>query len=217
MWDIAVPARLALALLLSGLIGFEREAGGKPAGMRTHMLVCMGSTLFMLISMNAPGFFPGATTVDPGRIAAQVVTGVGFLGAGTIIRAGGSVRGLTTAASIWAVSAIGLAVGVGYYMAAVVATALALAVLHLPDVVLGWTGINARSTGLRVVCAQGEGRLELIERTLKKRKGRVEFVDVGRRGDELHISYRLAIEPKRIHDLVSALSNLEGVHQVTME
>lgn len=217
MWDVAVPVRLALALLLSGLIGFEREAGGKPAGMRTHMLVCMGSTLFMLISMNAPGFFPGASTVDPGRIAAQVVTGVGFLGAGTIIRAGGSVRGLTTAASIWAVSAIGLAVGVGYYMAAVVATGLALVVLHLPDVVLSWTGVSTRTANLTVICAQGEGRLASIEKTLKEGKGKVEFVAAATRETELELSYKLSIGTKKIHDLVGALSSLEGVHRVTIE
>ena len=133
MWEISAVVRLAVSVVLGGLIGFEREAEGKPAGMRTHMLVCLGATLFMLISIESPDFFPGAKTVDPGRIAAQVVTGVGFLGAGTILRAGGTVRGLTTAASIWAVAAIGLAVGVGYYVTACVATGLALLVLHLPE------------------------------------------------------------------------------------
>lgn len=138
MWDISIVVRLALAAVLGGVIGIERETGGKPAGIRTHALVCLGSALFMLISIKSPEFFPGTKTVDPGRIAAGVVTGVGFLGAGTIIRAGGSVKGLTTAASIWTVAAIGLGVGVGYYATAVVATALALAVLHLPDAVTKW-------------------------------------------------------------------------------
>lgn len=145
MWDISILARLVLALILGGLIGLERETGGKPAGMRTHALVCLGSALFMIISISSPDFFPGTRTVDPGRIAAGVVTGVGFLGAGTILRAGGSVRGLTTAASIWAVAAIGLAVGVRYYMTAAVATALALVILHLPDAVMRWV----RSAGGR--------------------------------------------------------------------
>jgi putative Mg2+ transporter-C (MgtC) family protein len=133
MWDSTVLLRLAMAMALGGLIGLERETEGKPAGLRTHALVCLGSALFMLISVKSPEFFPGAQTVDPGRIAAGVVTGIGFLGAGTIIRAGGDVKGLTTAASIWAVAAIGLAVGVGYYITAAAATVLALAVLHLPD------------------------------------------------------------------------------------
>jgi putative Mg2+ transporter-C (MgtC) family protein len=133
MWDLTTLLRLALAVVLGGLIGFERETEGKPAGLRTHALVCLGAALFMLISIQSPEFFPGAKTVDPGRIAAGVVTGIGFLGAGTIMQAKGSVKGLTTAASIWAVAAIGLAIGVGYYITAAVATALALAVLHLPD------------------------------------------------------------------------------------
>jgi len=132
-WDTSILCRLLLAALLGGLIGFERETGGKPAGMRTHALVCLGSALFMIISVSSPEFASGTRTVDPGRIAAGVVTGVGFLGAGTILRAGGSVRGLTTAASVWTVAAIGLAVGVGYYMTAAVATALSLVILHLPE------------------------------------------------------------------------------------
>lgn len=143
MWEASAAIRLVVSVVLGGLIGFEREAEGKPAGMRTHMLVCLGATLFMLISIESPEFFPGAKTVDPGRIAAQVVTGVGFLGAGTILRSGGTVRGLTTAASIWAVAAIGLAVGVGYYATATLATGLALAVLHLPDFI----GRRLRSRG----------------------------------------------------------------------
>lgn len=133
IWDMTILGRLVLAVALGGLIGIERETVGKPAGLRTHALVCLGAALYMLISVKSPDFFPGATTVDPGRIAAGVVTGIGFLGAGTIMRASGSVKGLTTAASIWTVAAIGLAVGVGYYLTAAVAAALALAVLHLPD------------------------------------------------------------------------------------
>lgn len=133
MSDISILLRLAVAVVLGGVIGLERETEGKPAGLRTHALVCLGSALFMMISIKSPDFFPGAKTVDPGRIAAGVVTGIGFLGAGTILRAGGSVKGLTTAASIWAVAAIGLAVGVGYYLMAMITTGLALAVLHLPE------------------------------------------------------------------------------------
>jgi putative Mg2+ transporter-C (MgtC) family protein len=106
--------RLVIALVLGSLIGMERETHGRPAGLRTHVLVCMGSTLFTMASfiigepMRAEGL-----AIDPGRIAAQIVTGIGFLGAGTIIHQGSIVRGLTTAASIWVVAAIGLAVGIG--------------------------------------------------------------------------------------------------------
>lgn len=217
MWDAEVPARLVLALLLSGLIGFEREAGGKPAGMRTHMLVGLGSALFMLISIDAPNFFPGVKTVDPGRIAAQVVTGVGFLGAGTIIRAGGSIKGLTTAASIWSVSAIGLAVGAGYYAAAAIATALALAVLHFPDMIMGWTRGGVRTVKLDLDCKRDGGGLALIEKTMKERHAKVEFMEVVDRGEHLNVSYQLSVKPDEVQHLVGTLSELEGVTRVTME
>ncbi len=130
MWETSAFVKLVLAVVLGGLIGLERETGHKPAGLRTHMLVCLGAALFTIVSIKSPEFFPGAKTVDPGRIAAQVVTGVGFLGAGTIMRSGGAVKGLTTAASIWSVAAIGLALGAGYYATASGATILALLVLH---------------------------------------------------------------------------------------
>jgi len=217
MWDAEVIGRLALVLLLSGLIGFEREAGGKPAGMRTHMLVGLGSTLFMLISIDAPNFFPGVETVDPGRIAAQVVTGVGFLGAGTIIRAGGSIKGLTTAASIWSVSAIGLAVGAGYYLAAAAATVLALAVLHLPDMIMGWTRGGATQLRLGLECSRAGGGLSSIEKTLKERHAKVEFMEVADRGEHLNVSYQLSVKSDEVQHLVGALSELQGVTRVTME
>jgi putative Mg2+ transporter-C (MgtC) family protein len=124
-WEIAL--RLLLAFVLGGLIGFERESHNHPAGFRTHILVCAGSALIMMVS--AYGFtsqMGEGFLSDPGRIAAGVVTGIGFLGAGTIIQQRGSVRGLTTAATIWVVSGIGLAAGIGFYLGAVLTTFFAL-------------------------------------------------------------------------------------------
>lgn len=122
--DIEVVVRLVLAILFGGLIGLERESVNKSAGFRTHILVCVGSTLIMLVSLDVYSQFQGKANIDPGRVAAQVVSGIGFLGAGTIMREGVSVRGLTTAATLWAVAAIGLAVGIGYYFGAVISTGL---------------------------------------------------------------------------------------------
>ena len=119
--------RLILACILGGVIGLERESGERPAGFRTHTLVCTGSCLFMLVSIY--GFNDMGTVRDPARLAAQVVSGVGFLGAGTIMHEGVNVKGLTTAASIWMVSAIGLATGAGLYAVAFFSTALMLATL----------------------------------------------------------------------------------------
>src|SRR3954464_12313231 len=110
--------RLGVAAVLGGAIGLERELRERGAGLRTHTVVCVGSALFTLVSAYA---FVGPR-VDPTRVAAQIVSGIGFLGAGAIIRQGLSVRGLTTAATLWLVAAIGMASGAGYYQAAVIAT-----------------------------------------------------------------------------------------------
>lgn len=121
--------KLVLALLLGAGIGMERRYKGQIAGMRTFALICMGACLAMLISIYIPQEYLGLKNGDPGRIAAQVVSGVGFLGAGAIIQMKGSVRGLTTAAGIWMTACIGLAVGAGMYVIAVVATLLIIIVL----------------------------------------------------------------------------------------
>jgi hypothetical protein len=124
-----VVSRLLLAAVLSGVVGWERERLRKPAGFRTHILVGVGSCLIMLVSLYVPVVCPW-TNVDPGRIAAQVVVGIGFLGAGTILHnRSGVVSGLTTAASLWVVAGLGLAVGIGFHLAAVVAGVLVMVVL----------------------------------------------------------------------------------------
>jgi putative Mg2+ transporter-C (MgtC) family protein len=116
--------RLMLAALLGGIIGVEREINSKAAGFRTHILVCIGSCLIMLTSMHMVDIYNGIANADPGRIAAQVVSGIGFLGAGTIIRSRASVLGLTTAASLWSAAGIGLAVGSGLFIVSIFTTVL---------------------------------------------------------------------------------------------
>lgn len=117
---IELTIRLALAIVLGGLVGLERELGGHSAGFRTHILVCLGSTAIMLLSMYGFSDFASEPNVrlDPARLAAQVISGIGFLGAGTILRTGMTISGLTTAASLWVVAAIGLSVGAGFYYGA---------------------------------------------------------------------------------------------------
>jgi putative Mg2+ transporter-C (MgtC) family protein len=129
--DTQVVWRLFLAAALGGIIGFEREKHNRRmAGFRTHILVSIGSSLIMLVSIYIFEIYAGKAPVDPARIAAGVVTGIGFLGAGTIIRSGESVRGLTTAASLWTVSGIGLAVGCGFYIAGWATAIIAFATLY---------------------------------------------------------------------------------------
>lgn len=125
--EFEMLTRLFLAAVLGGVVGIERGSGDRPAGLRTHVLVCTGSALIMLVSMYAFDSFD--TPSDPGRIAAQVVSGVGFLGAGTILHEGLTVRGLTTAASLWMVAAIGLAIGGGMIKIAVASTIIMLVTL----------------------------------------------------------------------------------------
>ncbi|MCM8795577.1 MAG: MgtC/SapB family protein [Candidatus Omnitrophica bacterium] len=123
--------RLVLSLFLGGLIGLERQLHRREAGLRTHILVTLGSCLIMLTSMYIFDIYSAKVSLDPARIAAGVITGIGFLGAGTIIRDREGVRGLTTAASLWVVAGIGLAVGCGYYSAAIITSILTLIVLFL--------------------------------------------------------------------------------------
>ena len=119
--------RLILSVIAGGFIGLEREVVHKPAGVRTHMLVCLGSALFILITIES---LPS----EAARIIAGIATGIGFLGAGTIFKAKSEVHGLTTAASIWAVSAVGLAIGLGYYLMTIVSVVLVLIILQLNKV-----------------------------------------------------------------------------------
>src|SRR2546427_1152369 len=127
--------RLVAALVAGGLVGLERSHRGRPAGFRTHALVCLASTLLMLVTVYGSHWIPRATNVtlvlDPTRMAQGIMTGIGFVGAGAIIKEGFSVRGLTTAASIWVTAAIGILTGIGFYFAAAVGTALALGTLSL--------------------------------------------------------------------------------------
>jgi putative Mg2+ transporter-C (MgtC) family protein len=126
--EIEMVLRLLLAAALGALIGYQRERAKKPAGLRTHTLICTGAALFTIASMY--GFGIGA---DPARVAAGIVAGIGFIGAGAIfVRQGGIVEGLTTAATIWAVAAIGLAAGAGLYIIATLTTAVVLIILLLP-------------------------------------------------------------------------------------
>ncbi len=143
--QLELAARLAIALALGAVIGFERELDRQPAGFRTHSLVALGSALFTIISAHG---FGGAA--DPTRISAQIVSGIGFIGAGTILHHRGSIRGLTTAASLWSVAAIGMAAGAGLVIMAVIGTLLIVIVLSLLEGVEGvlrrWMRVTDRPT-----------------------------------------------------------------------
>ncbi|AFM39230.1 putative membrane protein [Desulfosporosinus acidiphilus SJ4] len=160
--DYEIALRLLLACIFGGIVGLERERNDSPAGFRTHILVCMGSALIMIISMYG---FSNFTSInkDPARLAAQVVSGIGFLGAGTILRDKTSIRGLTTAASLWVVSAIGLATGAGFYFSSTLTTFLVF--ITLERIVENYFFRNSQS--LKVVAVNGTCRVKEINRVIE--------------------------------------------------
>jgi putative Mg2+ transporter-C (MgtC) family protein len=181
-WD-GVLWRLLLAAALGGAIGFERELREREAGLRTHALVCVGSALFTIVSAYGfEGFLTSGAQVvraDPTRIAAQIVTGIGFLGAGAIIRQGFSVRGLTTAATLWVAAAIGIASGAGYYSGAVIATAITLFTLW-PLRLIGWEvfeRLRPEERSIVVELRDDAQTAQLID-ALEERHARIEYFRV---------------------------------------
>jgi putative Mg2+ transporter-C (MgtC) family protein len=216
-------ARLALAAVLGGIIGIERELREREAGLRTHLLVSLGSCLFTVVS--AYGFHEflasGASVVraDPTRIAAQIVTGIGFLGAGAIIRQGLSVRGLTTAATLWVVAAIGMAAGAGYYSAAVITTAVVVVSLWpLRIVAYRMLGrFRAEDGRLSVQLPAGAAPGELIDE-IERTGARITAIEVGQEGDRRRFELDLAL-PRDLAapHLVARIADVPDVADVRWE
>ncbi|HEV8352836.1 MAG TPA: MgtC/SapB family protein [bacterium] len=206
--------RLVLAVALGGIVGWQREAADKPAGFRTHILVCVGAALFTLISRE--GFF--GSGADPARVASNIVVGIGFLGAGTIWRAGGSVQGLTTAASLWTVAAIGTAAGIGYYAGALITTLIVISVLQLFKVIE--TRIPRRGYGhIALVVTDRPGQLGVIGTVLGGMGVNIEHVEVAQRRDE-RVSILLTVRlPGRASrdDILMTLSGTAGVEDARWE
>lgn len=166
--DGEVVLRLVLSALAGGVIGIEREANHSSAGLRTHILVTLGSTLIMLISMYGfSGMGADHSGGEPARLAAQVVSGIGFLGAGTILRTGNTIKGLTTAASIWVCGGIGLAIGNGYYLGGIVTTAIVLFSLRGLGLILKRV-FNNQNKLLIVQCKERAGLIGDIAQILGK-------------------------------------------------
>ena len=215
-----VLLRLAVAAALGGAVGIERELREREAGLRTHLLVSVGAALFTIAG--AYGFRDflvsggNLTRTDPTRIAAQVVTGIGFLGAGAIIRQGLSVRGLTTAATLWVVAAIGLTVGAGYYSAAVITTAIAL--VSLWPLRIGAHLIISRFRGesgrLLVQLPAGASPGPLV--TAVERLGaRLESVEVSHEADRRNVRLDLAVPAGAdMAGIVAKLADVEDVLEV---
>jgi putative Mg2+ transporter-C (MgtC) family protein len=218
-----VLLRVALAAVLGGVLGLERELREREAGLRTHLLVSVGSALFTLVSAYGfSGFLnSGAAVVraDPSRIAAQVVTGVGFLGAGAIIRQGLSIRGLTTAATLWVVAAIGLAAGAGYYSAAIITTAVALAALW-PLRALAYRLMRRfrGETGLLVVQLPIGASPAAVIDVIDGLDAKIDTIGISQEGDRRNVEVALELRREALaHELVTKLADVESVQEVHWE
>jgi len=163
-----IAIRLILSTILGGIIGIERERRNQPAGLRTHIILCVGSTLMMLVSIYVATEIGNPENSDPGRIAAQVVSGIGFLGAGAILRFGVSIKGLTTAASLWTTAGIGLAAGAGFYVGSLLATVIIIIALSLLS---RWEKVFLASKGtksINLVAKDVPDIIGKVEKTLNK-------------------------------------------------
>jgi len=209
-----IVTKLLLAALFGGLIGLERESHGRPAGLRTNILVCVGATLIMVVARSV-----GSGVVDPGRAIAGVVTGIGFLGAGAIIKMGNIVRGLTTAASIWLVAVVGIAVGEGLYGVAAGTTALALFVLVVVDRLSQAIPAVSYHT-VRVSAPEGEltELEEACRRVLEEHGLRVLATEVRAEGRAWELSFHVrarGIPP--VIQVVRDLGQIRGVARASWE
>jgi putative Mg2+ transporter-C (MgtC) family protein len=212
-----VLLRLSVAAALGGAIGLERELRERGAGLRTHLVVCVGSALFTLVSAYGfeDFFVATGTRIDPTRIAAQIVSGIGFLGAGAIIRQGLSVRGLTTAATLWLVAAIGMATGAGYYDAAAITTGGAILTLG-PLRVLAYRvtrRFRPQVERLLVEIPAGGSPAPLIEAV--ERYGHVQSLDVAQEGDRRSVAIDIALHAAGSSPrVVAAVAEIDGVLEV---
>lgn len=213
--------RLLLAIVLGAAVGLERELKSRAAGLRTMILVCTGSALAMLVSHELADGVAGARGADPTRIAAGVVTGVGFLGAGAILKLGDLVHGVTTAASIWFVAALGLAVGDGRYVLAVVATGLALLVLVVLQIPERWiTTKSLRTLCIDVDSDHAEALLQDARKLLQGRDADLVETSAEQRVADALTVLRLNLEAARELDgfaVVREIARLPGVRRAEWE
>ena len=217
--NLDILGRLFLAALLGSVIGFERERLAWAAGMRTHMLVCVGSCLIMIVSAFGFSDILGKpnVTLDPSRIAAQVVSGIGFLGAGTILLRGEVVKGLSTAAGLWAVAAIGLAAGSGLYVAALATTLIVLGILAGVKPIEERYRERAQSRAVRITARRATVSIDVMRKISGSYASRLkQFVAQPSTEDgldEISVSF-VRIPAKSFDDILQALRACEGVVSV---
>jgi putative Mg2+ transporter-C (MgtC) family protein len=209
--------RLVAALAAGAVIGLEREMHAKPAGFRTYIIICLGAALLMMLSIHIPQQFAGG---DPGRIAAQVVTGIGFLGAGAIFRLGLTVRGLTTAAAIWTTAAIGLAFGAGMFGIGGLAVGLLLLTLTVFEAIEQRFVRTGPSRALLIVTDRVPGQVRRIAEVLNYYGVPSERLSISEQLDEKQIQIRAVARLEKgtdVREFFDRIEAIEGIHRVEIE
>lgn len=208
--------RLAAALVAGGIIGYERERDSQPAGLRTHMILALGAALVMILSVNI-GIKYGS---DPSRLAAQVVSGIGFLGAGAILRFGFNVKGLTTASTLWTTAMVGMAIGYGYYLVSLFAVVITIIVLTLVE---RFEKKFVRVNVIRTVVVdvhEREGILREVRKTISKMADALLAFSVQKSVKNKHMRLEIVARFNRnekLEDMLEVISSIEGVKGIKIE
>jgi putative Mg2+ transporter-C (MgtC) family protein len=219
--QLQIILRILVGAALGAVIGYERERHDQPAGLRTHMILVIGATLAMILSVNLGFLFarPG-TPADPARLAAQVISGIGFLGAGAILRYGFTVKGLTTATSLWTMAIVGMAVGAGYYLVGVFTTALMLIVLTLINILENKFVRTAVSRFLTIEADYHKGTVKDIRKTVLDFSDTLASFNIQKNMKSKRLRIQIVAKVSRdqeLEELIEALSDVNGVRNLKVE
>jgi len=213
--------RLLVGAILGAVIGFERERNDQPAGLRTHMILVIGATLAMVLSVNLGHIYAReGAPFDPARLAAQVISGIGFLGAGAILRYGYTVKGLTTATSLWTMAIVGLTVGAGYYLIGVIATALMLVVLALLNVIENRFVRTSVSRFIQIEADYQKGLVKSVRKNVTKFSDNLLSFTIQKhvKNKRLRIQAVARIShDQTLEELIDTLSDIDGVRNLKVE
>jgi putative Mg2+ transporter-C (MgtC) family protein len=223
VWEFSLvfeaAVKLTLAAALGGLLGFEREKHGRAAGFRTYIMVGMGSCLMMMVSIHIEEIYrsfgaEGVVRIDPGRIASYALAGIGFLGAGAIITGRGSVRGITTAAGMWAMTGVGLAIGSGYYIPGILASLLSFLILYVLRYTKPFISRDLYNI-FTLVCDEREGQMARIEDVVSRYPhAQIQFLGFHRDLTNKRVSYILHMRFREGTDWKSLSRDLQGIEGV---
>lgn len=219
--EIQIILRILVGAALGAVVGFERERQDQPAGLRTHMILVIGATLAMVLSVNLGYLFarPG-TPADPARLAAQVISGIGFLGAGAILRYGFNVKGLTTATSLWTMAIVGMAVGAGYYLVSVITTVLMLVVLTLLNILENRFVRTSISRYISIEADYKKGLVKSIRHIVQEMSDSLLSFNIQKHVKNKRLRIQVVARVSRdqaLEELIEVLSDVDGVRNLKVE